>query len=133
VAGLLPGLALAYIAARLMESLLAGVRPADALTFSTAAALCLITTCWDFIPRASCVRTDPTPSCALSSQMNCHPDRSEASASAVEGPAVRSISTQVDRKPHCCSLGATPRDLQFRGPFLEMFSTERRPSPSIRE
>jgi ABC-type antimicrobial peptide transport system permease subunit len=43
LAGLLPGLALAYIVARLMQSLLAGVRPADALTFSTAAAVCLIT------------------------------------------------------------------------------------------
>ncbi len=34
------------IAARLLESLLAGVRPADALTFSTATVLCLITMLW---------------------------------------------------------------------------------------
>ena len=34
VAGLVPGLALAYVAARLLQSLLAGVRPGDALTFS---------------------------------------------------------------------------------------------------
>ena len=31
-------------------------------------------------------------------KMNCHPDRSEALASAVEGPAVYSNSNQVDRK-----------------------------------
>jgi predicted permease len=61
VAGLLPGLALAYIAARLMQSLLAGVRPADALTFSTAAALCLITTLLgSLLPALRAVRTDPT-------------------------------------------------------------------------
>jgi putative ABC transport system permease protein len=61
VAGLLPGLALAYIAARLLESLLAGVRPADALTFSTAAALCLITTLLGtLLPALRAVRTDPT-------------------------------------------------------------------------
>jgi predicted permease len=61
VAGLLPGLALAYIAARLMESMLAGVRPADALTFSTAAALCLITTLLGTLfPALRAVRADPT-------------------------------------------------------------------------
>ena len=61
VAGLLPGLALAYIAARLMESLLAGVRPADALTFSIAAALCLVTTLLGTLfPALRAVRADPT-------------------------------------------------------------------------
>jgi putative ABC transport system permease protein len=61
VAGLLPGLALAYGAARLLESLLAGVRPADLLTFSTAAALCLITTLLgSLVPALRAVRTDPT-------------------------------------------------------------------------
>ena len=61
VAGLLPGLVLAYIAARLMESMLAGVRPADALTFSTAAALCLITTLLGTLfPALRAVRADPT-------------------------------------------------------------------------
>jgi ABC-type antimicrobial peptide transport system permease subunit len=60
VAGLVPGLALAYIAARLMESLLAGVRPADALTFSTAAAVCLITTLLGTLfPALRAVRADP--------------------------------------------------------------------------
>jgi predicted permease len=61
VAGLLPGLALAYMAARLLESLLAGVRPADALTFSTAIALCLITTLLgSLVPALRAVRADPT-------------------------------------------------------------------------
>ena len=61
VAGLLPGLVLAYIAGRLLESLLAGVRPADALTFSTAAALCLITTLLGTLfPALRAVRADPT-------------------------------------------------------------------------
>jgi putative ABC transport system permease protein len=61
VVGLLPGLVLAYIAARLLESLLAGVQPADALTFSTAAALCLITTLLGTLfPALRAVRADPT-------------------------------------------------------------------------
>jgi predicted permease len=60
VAGLLPGLALAYIAARLLQSLLAGVRPGDALTFSTAAALCLITALLGtLVPALRAVRADP--------------------------------------------------------------------------
>jgi predicted permease len=61
VAGLLPGLALAYVAARLLESLLAGVQPADALTFATAAALCLITALLGtLLPALRAVRADPT-------------------------------------------------------------------------
>ena len=61
VAGLLPGLALAYVAARLLQSLLAGVKPADVLTFSTAAALCLITTLLGtLVPALRAVRVDPT-------------------------------------------------------------------------
>jgi putative ABC transport system permease protein len=61
VAGLLPGLALAYVAARLMQSMLAGVRPADALTFSTAAGLCLVTTLLGtLLPALRAVRADPT-------------------------------------------------------------------------
>lgn len=60
VAGLLPGLGLAYLAARLLESLLAGVKPADALTFSTAAALCLVTTMLGaLIPALRAVGVDP--------------------------------------------------------------------------
>jgi putative ABC transport system permease protein len=61
VAGLVPGLALAYIAARLLESLLAGVGPADTLTFSAAAGLCLITTLLGTLfPALRAVGADPT-------------------------------------------------------------------------
>ena len=61
VAGLLPGLVLAYIAARLLERLLAGVRPADALTFSGAAVLCLLTTMLGtLVPARRAIRVDPT-------------------------------------------------------------------------
>jgi predicted permease len=59
--GLLPGLALAYLAARLLESLLAGVQPADALTFSVAVCLCLITTLLGtLVPALRAVRADPS-------------------------------------------------------------------------
>jgi len=61
VIGLLPGLALAYLAARLLESLLAGVQPADPLTFSVAVALCLITTLLGtLVPALRAVRADPS-------------------------------------------------------------------------
>lgn len=61
VAGLVPGLALAYMAGRLLESLLAGVRPADFLTFSTAGALCMITALLGtLVPALRAVRVDPT-------------------------------------------------------------------------
>ena len=60
VAGLLPGLALAYIAAKLLESLLAGVKPADALTFLSAAGLCLTTTLLGtLVPALRAIRVDP--------------------------------------------------------------------------
>jgi predicted permease len=59
-AGLVPGLALAYVAARLLGSLLAGVRPADALTFSSAAAVCLLTTMFGtVVPALRAIRVDP--------------------------------------------------------------------------
>src|SRR5580658_8861778 len=56
----------------------------------------------------------PVPKYELSSR----PERSE-----VEGPAVRSISTQrlTEAPPYPLSSRAQPRDLRFRGPFLEMF------------
>jgi predicted permease len=61
LAGLVPGLALAYVAAKLLESLLAGVRPADVLTFSTAAAICAITAMLGTLaPALRAVRVDPT-------------------------------------------------------------------------
>jgi ABC-type lipoprotein release transport system permease subunit len=61
LAGLLPGLALAYLAARLLESLLAGVKPDDAVTFSFAAVLCLvITLVGTLLPALRAVRVDPS-------------------------------------------------------------------------
>jgi predicted permease len=61
VIGLLPGLVLAYLAARLLESLLAGVQPADVLTFSVAVILCLITTLLGtLVPALRAVRSDPS-------------------------------------------------------------------------
>jgi predicted permease len=61
VAGLLPGLALAFLSARLLESLLAGVKPADGLTFSAAAVLCLVTTVMGtLVPALRAIRVDPT-------------------------------------------------------------------------
>jgi predicted permease len=61
LAGLLPGLALAYLSAQLLESLLAGVRPADALTFSMAAVLCLATTLLGtLVPALRAIRVDPS-------------------------------------------------------------------------
>lgn len=59
-AGLVLGLVLAYAAARLLESLLAGVRPADAVTFSAAAVLCLITALVGaLVPALRALRVDP--------------------------------------------------------------------------
>ena len=61
VSGLIPGLALAYLAARLLQSLLAGVKPGDVATFSIAAALCLITTLLGaWAPALRAIRIDPS-------------------------------------------------------------------------
>jgi predicted permease len=61
LAGLLPGLALAYLSARLLESLLAGVKPDDALTFSFAAVLCLVTTLvGTLVPALRAIQVDPS-------------------------------------------------------------------------
>ncbi len=61
MAGLVPGLALAYLAARLLQSLLAGVRPGDVLTFSAAAVLCVIMTLLGTLaPALRAVRVDPS-------------------------------------------------------------------------
>ncbi len=61
VSGLVPGLALAYLAARLLQSLLAGVAPGDVTTFSIAAGLCLVTTLLGaLVPALRAVRVDPS-------------------------------------------------------------------------
>ena len=61
VAGLIPGLVLAYFAARWLESLLAGVKPGDFLTFSSATVLCFAATLLGtVVPALQAVRVDPT-------------------------------------------------------------------------
>jgi putative ABC transport system permease protein len=60
VAGLLPGVALAYAAGRAMESLLAGVKPADTITFAAAMGLCLVMSLvGSLLPALRAVRVDP--------------------------------------------------------------------------
>jgi predicted permease len=60
VAGLLPGVALAYAAGRAMQSLLAGVKPADTVTFAAAVALCLVMSLvGSLLPALRAVRVDP--------------------------------------------------------------------------
>jgi putative ABC transport system permease protein len=61
ISGLIPGLALAYLAARLLQSLLAGVAPGDVMTFCLAAVLCLVTTVLGALaPALRAVRIDPS-------------------------------------------------------------------------
>ncbi len=61
VAGLVPGLILAYMAAKLLESLLAGIKPVDMPTFSIAAAVCFVTTLFGaLVPALRAIRVDPT-------------------------------------------------------------------------
>jgi len=60
LAGVVPGLALAYVAARLMQALLAGIQPGDLPTFLSAAGLCLVMTLvGSFLPALRAVRIDP--------------------------------------------------------------------------
>jgi putative ABC transport system permease protein len=61
IAGVVPGVALAYAAGRLLEALLAGVQPADAPTFLITIALCLVMTLGgSLVPAIRAVRVDPT-------------------------------------------------------------------------
>jgi putative ABC transport system permease protein len=60
LAGVVPGLALAYVAARSMQALLAGIQPGDLPTFLSAAGLCLVMTLvGSFLPALRAVRIDP--------------------------------------------------------------------------
>ena len=60
VAGIIPGIAIAYAAARAMQSLLAGINPADAITFAVVAALCgVMTVLGSLLPVMRAVRVDP--------------------------------------------------------------------------
>lgn len=59
-AGVIPGLVLAYAAGRWMRSLLAGVPPADAVTFLTTGVLCaLMALVGSLLPTLRAVRVDP--------------------------------------------------------------------------
>jgi predicted permease len=60
-AGVLLGAVIGYVTGRAMESLLAGVTPADSITFSIAIALSvLMTMLGSFLPAIRAVRVDPT-------------------------------------------------------------------------
>jgi predicted permease len=59
-AGVVLGVALAYVAGRAMQALLAGVTPGDAATFVTAAGLCfLMTLAGSLVPSLRALRVDP--------------------------------------------------------------------------
>jgi ABC-type antimicrobial peptide transport system permease subunit len=59
-AGVIPGLLIAYAAGRSMQSLLAGVEPADVTTFAAAGVLCVVMTMLgSLIPTMRAVRVDP--------------------------------------------------------------------------
>jgi putative ABC transport system permease protein len=59
-AGVALGVALAYVAGRAMQALLAGVTPGDAATFLTAAGLCfLMTLAGSLAPSLRALRVDP--------------------------------------------------------------------------
>jgi predicted permease len=60
VAGVVPGVALAWCAGKMMEALLAGVKPYDAETFLTATGLCLMMTVLGcLLPAWRAARVDP--------------------------------------------------------------------------
>jgi putative ABC transport system permease protein len=60
IAGLVPGVALAYAGARAIASLLAGVQPADPATFGVAVTLCvMMTLAGSLAPVLRAVRVDP--------------------------------------------------------------------------
>jgi putative ABC transport system permease protein len=60
-AGVIPGLVLAYLAGRSMQSLLAGVEPSDVITFGAAGALCVVMTMiGTLLPTMRAVRVDPS-------------------------------------------------------------------------
>jgi len=60
IAGVVPGIALAYAAGRSMQALLAGVPPADAVTLATAVGLSmLMTVLGSLAPTLRALRVDP--------------------------------------------------------------------------
>jgi putative ABC transport system permease protein len=60
VAGVIPGIAIAYVAGREMEALLAGVRPADATTMAAAVGLSIaMAAAGSLVPTLRALRVDP--------------------------------------------------------------------------
>jgi putative ABC transport system permease protein len=60
IAGVIPGIVLAYVAGRSMEALLAGVKPADAPTLAAAVALSVVMTAiGSLAPTLRALRVDP--------------------------------------------------------------------------
>jgi ABC-type antimicrobial peptide transport system permease subunit len=60
IAGVVPGVPLAYASGRAMQALLAGVAPGDAATFVTATGLTLtMTMAGSLLPALRAVRVDP--------------------------------------------------------------------------
>ena len=60
LAGVIPGVVLAYVAGRSMEALLAGVKPADAPTMLAAVGLsALMTVVGSVMPTLRALRVDP--------------------------------------------------------------------------
>jgi ABC-type antimicrobial peptide transport system permease subunit len=59
-AGAAPGVALAYVAGRAMEALLAGVSPTDPLAYSSAVGLVIVVTlAGTLVPAVRAMRIDP--------------------------------------------------------------------------
>jgi predicted permease len=59
-AGVIPGIAIAYAAGRMMEALLAGIQPGDSATFLTAVALAVVMTMAGcLLPTLRALRVDP--------------------------------------------------------------------------
>jgi ABC-type antimicrobial peptide transport system permease subunit len=60
IAGIIPGVAIAYAAGRSMEAVLAGVKPADAITLMAAVTLAfLMTIAGALLPTRRALRIDP--------------------------------------------------------------------------
>lgn len=59
-AGIVPGILLGYAAGRGMETLLAGVKPTDVVTYLSASALCVaMTLAGSLVPALRALRIDP--------------------------------------------------------------------------
>jgi ABC-type antimicrobial peptide transport system permease subunit len=60
LAGIVPGILIAFAAGKTLESILAGIQPGDPVTFSAAIALCLVMTlAGSLVPVLRAVRIAP--------------------------------------------------------------------------